>query len=49
MFRELTVYGHQLSQFRDLIQDFDPTGKFRNAFLDRFILGSSDGHQEMNQ
>jgi xylitol oxidase len=29
----------KLSEFRALVQEFDPAGKFRNAFLDEFVLG----------
>ncbi len=37
------LYGPRLTRFRELIDDFDPIGKFRNAFLDRCIFGSADG------
>jgi xylitol oxidase len=37
------LYGRQLMRFRELIHDFDPLGKFRNAFLERCIFGSADG------
>jgi alditol oxidase len=29
----------RLPDFRDLLRRYDPTGKFRNAFLDRYIFG----------
>jgi xylitol oxidase len=28
----------RLPQFRQLLQDYDPHGKFRNAFLDKYIF-----------
>jgi alditol oxidase len=31
----------RLSQFVDLVQRHDPTGKFRNVFLDRWIFGDA--------
>jgi xylitol oxidase len=30
----------RLPDFRDLLRRYDPTGKFRNAFLDRYIFGA---------
>jgi xylitol oxidase len=32
-----SLYG-KLPEFRRLLQDYDPQGKFRNAFLDRYIF-----------
>jgi xylitol oxidase len=31
----------RLPDFQRLLQSYDPTGKFRNTFLDRYIFGSS--------
>jgi xylitol oxidase len=28
----------RLGDFRDLVRSFDPDGKFRNAFLDRYLF-----------
>lgn len=30
----------RLPDFRNLLQEFDPEGKFRNAYLDRYIFGA---------
>lgn len=30
----------KLPDFRHLLRDYDPQGKFRNAFLDRYIFGA---------
>lgn len=32
----------KLPEFRELLQIYDPQGKFRNAFLDRYIFGSGE-------
>lgn len=32
----------KLPDFQSLLQMYDPQGKFRNAFLDRYIFGTSD-------
>ena len=29
----------RLDEFKGLLRDFDPDGKFRNAFLDRYLFG----------
>ena len=31
----------RLGDFRDLLQTFDPGGKFRNAFLDAYVFGAT--------
>jgi xylitol oxidase len=31
----------KLPAFRELVREFDPHGKFRNAFLDRYVFGGS--------
>jgi alditol oxidase len=31
----------KLSNFQELLHDYDPQGKFRNAFLDKYIFGTS--------
>ncbi|PWW02826.1 xylitol oxidase [Paenibacillus cellulosilyticus] len=33
-----SLYGQRLSDFRHLLLQYDPTGKFRNAFLDTYIF-----------
>jgi xylitol oxidase len=30
----------KLEDFRQLLLEYDPEGKFRNAFLDTYILGT---------
>jgi xylitol oxidase len=30
----------KMADFRDLLQRYDPTGKFRNPFLDKYIFGA---------
>jgi xylitol oxidase len=37
--RLLALYP-KLPDFRDLLRRYDPAGKFRNAFLDRYIFGA---------
>ena len=32
----------RLTEFRALLQKYDPQGKFRNAFLDKYIFGSGE-------
>ena len=31
----------KLQEFQELLQHYDPQGKFRNAFLDKYIMGAS--------
>ncbi|HEX9331106.1 MAG TPA: D-arabinono-1,4-lactone oxidase, partial [Anaerolineales bacterium] len=31
----------RLPEFRELLQHYDPQGKFRNTFLDKYIFGIS--------
>ena len=35
-----TLY-EKLPEFQELLQDYDPQGKFRNTFLDKYIFGRS--------
>lgn len=36
---QIQQYYGRLADFRQLAQDYDPQGKFRNAFLDTYIFG----------
>jgi len=38
--KQVQALYERLSDFQDLLRHYDPQGKFRNAFLDKFIFGN---------
>ncbi len=40
--RDVQAHYARLLDFRHLLASYDPSGKFRNAFLDRYIFGTGD-------
>ena len=41
----ITALYPRCSDFRELVRSYDPTGKFRNAFLDAYVLGGAETAQ----